>query len=418
MREEKEMHDVHVLDDSVDRRAAFEVFLAALCKAPVTDYEWLTHGHSEEECWLGVKSAHGEIVGAAYSFPTRLTLPGGARVRAAAVTGVGVRADATRAGRLTALMRSQLSSARERGDAVAVLHATQTGLYDRFGYGIASRTESVQIAANSDWRATASSAGQVRMLSRTEAAALLPYLQEQLAGARPGGMTRTSCWWRRALNPASPSAPGFTGSGHQGIAVHTGLDADDGFVVWNASAASPGHDWPTEIIIQQLWARSGAAAAGLWRFLSNLDLVDSVVGWSRPLDENLDLMLVDPRHHRITGRGDDLWLRIIDLSVALTSRSWGSGDPITLRIHDPFPIGTDESISTWRISSGNVNPSRGTLPDLECNISSLAPAFLGDRRPSELVTSGLWTEHTAGAAIRADALFSVPGSAPWSGTWF
>lgn len=45
VREEKGMHDVHVLDDSVDRRAAFEVFLAALCKAPVTDYEWLTHGH-------------------------------------------------------------------------------------------------------------------------------------------------------------------------------------------------------------------------------------------------------------------------------------------------------------------------------------------------------------------------------------
>ncbi|WP_346009875.1 GNAT family N-acetyltransferase, partial [Pseudonocardia sp. SID8383] len=104
-------HTVRTLTDPADRRRAFDLFLGTLHHGPVTDDAWEAHGQAPDEHWLGVADPSGALVGSAYSFPTRLTLPGGARVPAAAVSGVGVRPDRTRAGRLTALMRAQLTAA-------------------------------------------------------------------------------------------------------------------------------------------------------------------------------------------------------------------------------------------------------------------------------------------------------------------
>lgn len=401
-------HDVRTLTDPAQRRAASDLFLGTLHHGPVSDEVWQAHGQAADEHWLGVHTADGEIVGSANSFPTRVTLPGGARVPAAAVSGVGVRADSTRAGRLTALMRAQLSAARDRGDTAAVLHASETAIYGRYGYGVASRGDHVTVTARPGWRPDAPPGGTVRMLGRAEAATVLPELQERLAAGRPGGMTRSDRWWRRALDPAGPAAGEY-----KGIAVHTGPDGDDGFAVWGiAESGVPGGR--DEIRIQQLWTGSPAGTAGLWRFLTGIDLITAVTGWSRPLDEDLDLMLTDLRAHRTTGRSDDLWLRIVDVAGALGARAWGPGEPVVLRLHDPL----FDDAGTWRIGSDGVAPAGDALPDLECGLESLAPAFLGDRTPSSLLGAGRWAEHTPGAAARADVLFAVPGPAPWCGTFF
>ena len=52
-------------------------------------------------------------MGTATSFPSRMAVPGGAVLDTAAVTQVGVRADHTRRGLLTALMRAQLDDIAE-----------------------------------------------------------------------------------------------------------------------------------------------------------------------------------------------------------------------------------------------------------------------------------------------------------------
>ncbi|OLM18681.1 MULTISPECIES: GNAT family N-acetyltransferase [unclassified Pseudonocardia] len=400
-------HDVRTLTDPAQRRAAYDLFLSTLHRGPAGDEAWEAHGHAGDEHWLGVVDPDGEIVGSANSFPSRLTLPGGARVPAAAVSGVGVRADRTRAGRLTALMRAQLTAARERGDTVTVLRASEAAIYGRYGYGVASRGQHVRVTARPAWRADAPAGGRVRLLGTAEAGKILPDLQERLAADRPGGMTRNPRWWRRAIDPGGPSAGEY-----KQIGVHTGPDGDDGFAIWGISEGEPGGN--DTISVQQMWAGSPAATAGLWRFLTGADLSDAVTAWARPLDEDLDLLLTDGRAHRVTGRSDDLWLRIVDVGAALAARSWGSGDPVVLRLHDPVL----DDAGTWRIGPGGVRPAGDALPELECGLESLAPAFLGDRTPSALAAAGRWTEHVPGAAVRADALFAVPGPAPWSGTFF
>ena len=74
-------------------------------------------------------------------------MPGGAVLPLAAVTGVGVRADRTRRGLLTALMRAQLDDLRERGDVLALLWASEAGIYGRYGFGVATRGATVRVRA-------------------------------------------------------------------------------------------------------------------------------------------------------------------------------------------------------------------------------------------------------------------------------
>jgi hypothetical protein len=50
-------------------------------------------------------------------------------------------------------------------------------------------------------------------------------------------------------------------------------------------------------------------------------------------------------------------------------------------------------------------------------VAGLAMAYLGDRRPSELVATGWWTAPEPAAVPRADAAFATAG-APWCGTYF
>ena len=82
-------------------------------------------GAVDGETWVGT--------GGAYSFG--LTVPGG-EVGAAGITVIGVTPSHRRRGILRQMMRWLLDQARERDEPVAVLWATESAIYQRFGFGI------------------------------------------------------------------------------------------------------------------------------------------------------------------------------------------------------------------------------------------------------------------------------------------
>ncbi len=86
------------------------------------------------------------IIGGAGAFSFRVSVPGGADVPAAGVTVVGVLPTHRRRGVLTAMMRAQLADCRARGDLVAYLWASESTIYGRFGYGLASQIGSFALA--------------------------------------------------------------------------------------------------------------------------------------------------------------------------------------------------------------------------------------------------------------------------------
>jgi GNAT superfamily N-acetyltransferase len=131
--------------DSGELRGARDLFIGALLHPLLDDEGWArsASAYDPDRTW-GVHAGDA-LVGTATSFPSRMAVPGGAVLDTAAVTQVGVRADHTRRGLLTALMRAQLDDVAARGEALAALHATEARIYGRFGYGVATRRRPVRV---------------------------------------------------------------------------------------------------------------------------------------------------------------------------------------------------------------------------------------------------------------------------------
>src|SRR5438093_163382 len=80
---------------------------------------------------------HDDIVGTADSIAFQFTVPGLHTLPAAGVTAVSVLPTHRRQGLLTAMMRHQLEDVRKRGEPLAILLASESIIYGRYGYGLA-----------------------------------------------------------------------------------------------------------------------------------------------------------------------------------------------------------------------------------------------------------------------------------------
>lgn len=399
------MPAVHVLDPD-EHRAAHALFAGSIHQDAADDADWETttrHSYDPGRT-LGV-AEDGVLVGTAMSFPTRTAVPGGAAPATAAVTRVGVRADRTRRGLLTAMMRALLDDAAARGEPLASLRASEARIYGRFGYGVATRGREVAVRADgAGWREPVT--GAVRMVVGEEIVPALTAVHGRIALDRTGGIVRPAPWWQSTVGRR-------IGKHRHTIAVvHTGPDGvDDGFAL-----AAPGDGDPfaaRTMRVSDLHATGVDATAALWRFLLGLDLVGRVEGWLRPPDEPLELLLADPRDVTVTGVEDETWLRLVDVPAALAARSWGAGPAVRLGVRDRMFPGND---GVYRIGDGAVERVAAP-PELECDVAALAMAYLGDRAPSLLAATGWWRVHDAAAVARADALFAT-GTVPWCGTYF
>jgi len=78
------------------------------------------------------------IVATAAAFSFELTVPGHALVPTAGVTMVGVHPTHRRRGLLVRMMEEQLADVVERSEPLAVLTASESAIYGRFGYGLAT----------------------------------------------------------------------------------------------------------------------------------------------------------------------------------------------------------------------------------------------------------------------------------------
>ena len=79
----------------------------------------------------------GTVVGCSAQLTWQVTVPGGASVPSAAVTWVSVRGTHRRRGVLTSMIGALCDDAVQRGEPLAILFASESVIYGRFGYGAA-----------------------------------------------------------------------------------------------------------------------------------------------------------------------------------------------------------------------------------------------------------------------------------------
>lgn len=402
-------HRIRVLRDD-ELHTANTLFRASLHVKPLSDAEWEQLRHARQPgrafgAFEASNGADGALIGTARSTDAALTVPGGAQVSAAMVSDVGVRADRTRRGVLTGLMRAQLSEFAERGVVAAALHASEGTIYGRFGYGVGALLRRYTIDRKAArLHPAAPAGGEVELLDiATAFGETLPALYDGLSRV-PGMLTRPVYWWRgveaslrREDDPLS-------------VAVHYGPRGADGYVMYRVSRPYPK---PGVLTTVGLHYDNPEAFAGLWRFLLAVDLVDTIEVDVAPTDEPLELLFADPRACRVTGVGDDLWVRLVDVRAALAARAYDDGGPLVVDVDDP--VLADNS-GRYVVGSGEVRRTDAE-PDLRLDVAALAMVYLGAWRPSALVATGRITVRDSDVTVRADSVFRTR-TAPWCGTFF
>ncbi|WP_297593258.1 GNAT family N-acetyltransferase [Mycobacterium sp.] len=402
--------EIRVLDSEDDLVAAANVFRAAMVGFP--PLAGLAPGQIttllEPGRTVGA-FADGQLVGTADAVASRLTLPGPALVGHAAVTHIGVLPSFTRQGIATGLIRHQLRDFAARGEVVATLRASEATIYGRYGYGVASSSQSVEVrTARAALRRDVGPGGPVRLLDTAQAWEVLPRIYAEHRPDRPGTIDRPQVWWQ-GLRLRTESSPGPAY-----VAVHGAPGSESGFARYRPIDTE---QWfisdQRTIVVEDFFAPSTEAYLGLLRFLLGLDLVDRVVFWMLPLDDPLPGLVVDRRSVRVTAMHDETWLRIIDAGAALTARGYIGDGSVTIAVNDPL---LPANSARFVIAGDGVAVTDGR-PDLEVDVEGLGAVLLGGARWRDLAVAGLARADDPAALAVADRLFAVP-EAPHAGFFF
>src|SRR5246500_2292240 len=281
--------EIRVLDGEDDLIAAANLFRTAMVGfpplpklAPGQIANLLEPGRT-----LGA-FADGQLVGTADAVTGGLTLPGGAVVGHAAVTHIGVLPSFTRRGIATELVRHQLRDITARGEVVATLRASEATIYERYGYGVASSSQTVEVqTARATLRPNVGTGGPVRLLDVADAWDDLPRIYADNCPSRPGTIDRPEVWWQGArMRSESSSRPSY-------VAVHGEPGSESGFARYRPVDTE---SWfisdQRTIAVEDFFAPTMEAYLGLVRFLLGLDLIDRVVLWMLPADDPLPSLFI------------------------------------------------------------------------------------------------------------------------------
>lgn len=358
-----------------------------------------------------------EIVGAASSFRFDLTVPGGVAVPVAGVTNVTVLPTHRRRGILRSMMVRQLDEVAARGEVAAVLNASESAIYHRFGYGLAQEYQTVEIRADRAAFSVPPPERPLRLVPRKRALDVLPELYDRYRRVRPGSLSRTRAWWSLVLGEHER----WRGGGKLFVAVAdpvvdpaTGAADDGGYVIYTL-APLPGDRF--RVKVRELLAIDPDVEAALWAFCTSIDLADDVEAAARPLDDPLRWRLVDPRQLRVTAQSDYLWVRLLDVPAALAARAYPVDGRLVLEVVDGFRPAAG---GRYRL---DVAGRRGTCTatdepaDLALDVADLGSLYLAGVDARSLARAGRLDARTAGAVEQAQALFSWP-LRPYCTTYF
>jgi predicted acetyltransferase len=345
----------------------------------------------------------GRIVAGTGIFTRELTVPGTV-VPMAGVTMVGVQPTHRRRGMLTALMRRQLADIHEESrEAIATLWASESAIYGRFGYGMASSTAELEVSTPEAALRRAPDP-QVELHPPDEAVDAMRAVHEQVRPTVSGMLDRHGRWWTTRIHDPEWDREGaqplraavIPGAAYALFAIKTGYE----------SGRPSG-----EVRVRELLSTGPDAHAAIWSFLLRLDLTRKIVWDLAPADEPLPHMLGEARAVRaeIT---DGLWLRIVDLSRALRERTYGEPFEVVFEVTDGIcPWNEGRWALRWDGAEATCARTQRSA-GIGLSIAELGAAYLGGTTLDVLARAGRVDELRAGALGPVSRSF-VNDRAPW-----
>jgi predicted acetyltransferase len=358
-------------------------------------------------------------VGITMCFSFQLSVPGRQMLPAAGVTFVAVLPTHRRRGVLNSLMRRQLADVRGRGEPLAILWASESVIYPRYGYGRASWYLSYTLRRG-EGTLTKAALGvaeglRLRLAEPENALPELAKVHDAVLPSRPGFYARNDAWWRRVIYDPTEERRGNgplrcllaeDASGPRGYALYSGVNKWTDFLPENV------------LTVRELMAVDPTADAALWADLLSRDLTSEFLVSRRPVDDPLLYQLADPRRTR-PALSDGLWVRIVDVPAALAGRRYSAPVGVVIEVQDEI---LPSNAGRWRLATADQGNADGGLEascvrasepaDLVLDVTELGAAYLGGTKLGAVAGAGLVSERRPGAVRQLSAAMSWD-PAPW-----
>ena len=361
-------------------------------------------------------------VGAGAGYSLRLTVPGGVEVGAVGITAIGVTPSHRRRGILRQVMTWLVDQAAERGEPLAILWASETAIYQRFGFGIGTLQGTFDIErSRTRFAHPVEPLGRLRLVDRDEAFELIPPVYDAMRPLIPGSVSRPDVKWRHQLLEDAEWMR--RGNGRKFIVV---LDVDGevrGYAIYRVKTEWDERGPNNTVTTMEVLGLDAAAERVIWEWLFGIDLVAHIKGWRTRVPQPLLLQLAEPRRLGLAVR-EGMLLRILDLPVALEGRGYDTAGSITFEVSDEF---RPSNAGRWRlaVTGGAASGARSVAsvepttdePELILDTMDFASVYLGAFRFTDLARAGRVKECRPGAIAAADRIFASD-AAPWCSTMF
>lgn len=338
-------------------------------------------------------------------YSMNVSTPGGGRMPMAGVTAVGVAQTHRRRGLLNQMMAAGLDDAVERGEPVAMLYASESVIYGRYGFGVVAPSFNYRIDRGVRFRDPVDTS-IVEPATPEQAHAEWPAILEAVRDRRPGCATRTTEWWR-GTTVYDPDSWRNGASARRLVHVpgrgYTSFRVKDG-------------DWQDNlpdgtVRVAEVVATDAEAEAALWQFVCDIDLTTTVSAYLRPPDCALPELVTDRLKLRAQP-SSPLYARLLDVAAAFEGRAYGTTGHLVVEVADA----TRDQSGTWLL---DVSPDGASMrrtdraPDVALPIDALASVWLGGVKAVQLAAARRLVEHRPGAAATLDRLVATD-LAPWT----
>ena len=348
-----------------------------------------------------------QIVATLGTISKEIIVPGG-KLKAGYVGHPGVVTKQThrRRGLMSQMMRSQLQDMYEREEALSVLRASESIIYGRFGYGMATFEENWVIDRNeTQFHDDLDHRTKIELVERDFARSQIPKVYDAASKNRYGMLVRKDIDWDKQLYGRRDLPTFGLPEREMMYALYGENGAVDGYMMYQAH---PNEQW---VRVYELMANNIESYSGLWRFAFDLDLIRTVEAFNRPVDEPLLWMLQNPRMLNRTPF-DATWLRLVNVKKALTQRTYFNEGDLNLEIIDTTCQWNQGTLKLSGGPDGSSCSDNTANPDLVLTSKDLASAYLGFTSFKVLSDAGRVEEKTSGALHIADSMF-LSGRKPW-----
>jgi predicted acetyltransferase len=355
------------------------------------------------------------ICGTFRSWATEMTVPGCARVPAAAVSSVTVLPTHRRRGILRAMVAAEHDAIRQRGEQVGLLYASEYPIYGRFGYGPAVREATWTVDATAT-RFHVQPASTIEIVPvNEESRDTIKAVFDAWRSRQPGEIRRRDYRWDFDLG----MRPSIWGSDWKGyLALHRDdSGAVDGYARYHADEKWERRQPQYALAVDELHALTDRAYEALWSYLASIDWVATVSAERRSPTEWLPWLLTNARAASASDVGEGLWVRLMDVPRALEARTYERSGSLVLEVVDSEAPGGRVRVHLEADGQAARCEPSDDMPDLTLDVSALGAAYLGGT-PLRYAARAIGVdEHRGGALAEADALFRTADE-PWCSTFF